>query len=870
MFSWLQFIADDRRFRVGLSLIPLLIVLGQAVSHADSPTARYFDELRRRRLFRLAESACLRQLSRERVSPEQRGRLTLELSRTYAEHAKFSTGAAQTDLWDRARRIITERIKRDTDLPVRHARRLRLQFAIVNVLESEFLMWQTRLFPHDGTLAKLTESKLSAAVAHLQGLQRDFDKAYRRSRSGRRRASAEDVAATELRALLRHLDYQLAIALINQAESLPKTSRERRTAVATVETMLRKLTGGQSADAIAWNSRVLLIAAARLADRRELVSDRLKALERTKPPISVIDRTTAERVKVFSEIDQYFRADEALKTYHRVRGGLPGELSFLRVKTDLKLWTRARDAKKEAAAAMFLKQAAANAAEVEKTLGGYWGYRCRVLLANSRDQQNFGSQLATAIRKARSFHRHRKLPEAAAAFASAIAIAQKTDRRDVAVDLRFTLGSILLESKKYATAAAAFRENAVKNPSHPRAADAHLMWAYCLGRGYDADRTKTRRLAYTEALDEHRGKFAGATTAAEATWMLAMLQEHRLQLTVALKLYLEIPADHARGKSAQVAAARCLEGILVRLRELKRSEDRKAWEDYAVKQLSTMTRGFPTAPKRLDLSQAEVAMRLARIQLNRAQPDYPKADALLQRVFDSAMSAEKTPIKTKGAKRELEHSKAWTALIQIARQLRIVSLAGRGQIDQAREALKQLSNAGAKEVLAILDGLMQLAPATDANTRRELGLLQLHAAVELDRKRKSLSASEQAWLDRCLAQAYASSGQIRRAIEYYEKLLASSPRNRSIRKTTAELLLQSSDRAHLAKAKTYWRRLEGTEEKGSRAWLTSRYKTALSLYRLREFVECRKLLKVTKLLYPQLGGAELKRKYDELTAKLSQ
>eukprot|EP00913_Durusdinium_trenchii_P028439 g26667.t1 len=855
------------RIRVGLSLAPLLVLMMYSVCPADSSTAKYFAELRRRRLFRLAEGVCSRRLSRERVSPELRGQLTFELSRTYTEHAKYLLGAEQTEYWSRARKVIADRIQNDGELPERLRYRLRMQSVIVDVLEAEFFLWRSRLLPDDATLAKQARAKLSTTIAELQTLQKEFDRAYRRANSRRLRSTAQAELATELKPLQRLLDYQLGITLINYAEAMPKGSSERKSAVSDAESLLRNFATGAAADEIAWNSRILLVAGARLADRGELVARRLKAIERMKPPLSIIDRTMAERVKVFLDIKRPMEADDALTTYEKTRGGLPGELAFLRVKTDLILWSVASRNNKQAAARLFLKHAESNAAEAERTLGGYWGYRCRVLLANSRDEQSFGPQLAIAIRQARALQRHQKPNEAAKAFSDAIALAEKNGRNEVAGDLGFTLGSILLGLKQHEAAAEAFHKIAVRNRNHPRAADAHLMWAYCLGRSYNADRTHARRLAYTDALEEHRKLYAGKPTAAEATWMQAMLEEYRRQLTVALKLYLTIPADHKRGTAAQVAAARCLEGILVRLRELKRTQDLHAWEDYAVDQLGKIVRGYRAAPVRLNLLQAEVAMRCARIQLNRSQPDYRQADALLERVFTSApkhdAKAGKTDSETAGG----QLNKDWSALVQLALQLRIVSLAGRGQIEQARTAMQRLSNAGASEILAILDGLMQLTPGGDEQARRELGLLQLQAAVDLDRKRQGLSAKEQLWLDRCLAQAYASAGQTRRAIEYYEKLLAKSPNNLALRKTTATLLLQSNEKSHLIKAKNYWRRIERSEKKGSREWLNARLQTALALYRLREFAECRKLLNVTRLLYPQLGDAELRRKYEDLIAK---
>ena len=112
---------------------------------ADDATSRYFEELRRRRLFVLAESYCVDRLQQERLPPDTRAELTLELSRTFAEHAKFTTGEEQTEYWKRASRTIDDFLKANP----RNSQRLRLevQGALIPAAQGEFLRWQSELFP---------------------------------------------------------------------------------------------------------------------------------------------------------------------------------------------------------------------------------------------------------------------------------------------------------------------------------------------------------------------------------------------------------------------------------------------------------------------------------------------------------------------------------------------------------------------------------------------------------------------------------------------------------------------------------------------------------------------------------------------------
>ncbi len=93
-------------------------------------------------------------------------------------------------------------------------------------------------------------------------------------------------------------------------------------------------------------------------------------------------------------------------------------------------------------------------------------------------------------------------------------------------------------------------------PQHPRSPSAHVLAAYALGRLYDAQKTKARREAYTAALEGHLARFKDSPTTGDARFMLARLEEQRLQTTRALPHYLAIPADHPRGLDATASAAR--------------------------------------------------------------------------------------------------------------------------------------------------------------------------------------------------------------------------------------------------------------------------------------------------------------------------
>ena len=62
--------------------------------------------------------------------------------------------------------------------------------------------------------------------------------------------------------------------------------------------------------------------------------------------------------------------------------------------------------------------------------------------------------------------------------------------------------------------------------------------------------------------------------------------------------------------------------------------------------------------------------------------------------------------------------------------------------------------------------------------------------------------------------------------------------------------------------------MESQVKPGSLEWLEMRYQVARLCWRLGQTEECRKLLGVTRLLYPQLGDAELRTQYEQLQRKV--
>jgi predicted Zn-dependent protease len=199
--------------------------------------------------------------------------------------------------------------------------------------------------------------------------------------------------------------------------------------------------------------------------------------------------------------------------------------------------------------------------------------------------------------------------------------------------------------------------------------------------------------------------------------------------------------------------------------------------------------------------------------------------------------------------------------------LQVVSLAGQGKFQEARDMLQKLSATSPPELLRILDGIAPLQSDDREDPFHTLGDLQLEAALRLDRQRSELSAPEQRRLDECLARAYVATRQPARGIEIYEKLLDRAPRDKPLLTAYAELLVKCATKDCLKKALGAWQKLEAMQKAATPEWFALRYQVCRTLVLMDDFTEAGKLLKVTRLLYPKVEDERWQQKFAELEAQ---
>ncbi len=845
----------------------MVVLCSSAISSADDPTASYFEGLRQRHLFGIAEGYCLNRLAQPRITDTEQARYTLELIRTLAAHAMATQDPEQAELWKRAEETIAEFCREHSDWPDTNV--FEAERARIAALKAEILYWQVQADPQNQSLRQTASTQLSQAVTTLTQAETHLSQLLKKSGAFKKFTVLQTATIRDTL-----LDFQLLIAqtAMKLADLHAANSPQRTAALELAEKWLEPLSRRATTLQLTWLSKLALIQCERISGDSAGAARGIQALLKEKPPSFLNEPLFVESMRILLQDGKAQQAASQIIKYREAHGTVSSELGFLEITALIQLRQVALEKKQDALAAEIWQQVETRARFLKQAQPGYWSQRAWMLVDQQHQVDQYGSQLSQDLKQAQLLYAQGNIEQAIEAYTKTAQQATAEGKGDLAFELAFTSASLQLQAKQYKEAAEQFQSLSRKYSTAARAADAGLLAAWCLGQLYMQSRTKSRRLAYTAALEEVQKQFPDSKSDYEAGWMLARLEESRLQYSKALVLYSEVPDDHPRAADAHLGIARCYEQILQRLTSLGKPV--KAWRQEAIEVLEKFLVRFPAESDPLILqSQADIALRLTQIYLNDSPPSYEKANRLLELIISSATR------NIAELKRNNEHSETsvaetanviqrWNEIANQARRLEIITLAGQGKPTAARSLVENLENAGTNELLSVLNGVSQINLDLSDETRYELGLLQLKSAEKLISRRDELTPQQRQQLDLCLAEAYLATNQQIRALEYYQELLKQAPRDSTYIKQVALLLEHCGTKACLREAAQKWRQLEAAEKPGSIPWLDARLHIIQTTFDSGNEAEAKKLLGVTKLLYPDLGNQELKQQFQELQQRI--
>ena len=839
---------------------------------------QYYEGLRERTLFQLAESSLYDELTRpEGLAEEREGILIAELVQTLAARSAYEETTEQESLWKRAEQAIEKFLADHPSSP----ERIFLTFwkGWLHLFQGEYLHWQVLISPHDQEMSARVQSELEQSIRVFQQLEQELANHTRNLKPEREDTSALSVPSSPLmKELQQRIQFEQSRALLTLCE-ITRDSQRRDVWLLKVERLLETFSRRDEIRIETvetwWQSRLMMLQAMRLklsdqSSRESFQSfaQTLKKFENSQLPQAFQDGLIAERCRFDLIRQQPTEAVSRLATYRTNRRGLSGELEFVNLQCMMKLWEFTLAKNQDELANTIWNEMSRATERVESEQGGYWSYRCRLLIHLGQEQKKYGLKVFPILRKARKAYHSGEYSQSITLFESAAERARKEDRNDLAMELAYIGASVRLSRKQYESASRAFFALVKEFPESTQSANAHLLGCYALGQIYRDDPTAIHREDYTKSLEEHRTHFEKQSSWHEATWMLANLQESRLQRSKAIALYLQIDQEHPKFLVAQVAIARCYESQLTYLEQEKRllpqhvSQARvQTLQRIELAKKVTSNSVNHSNSTSLSLPVAELKLRLARMSITFPPRDYKGAEDQLTPLVQIKNS-------NSTLNQESDFETTWKPLINEATRNYLVSLAGQHRTLEAEQIVESLSVSDTSTVLQVLKSLVEASSQQKPEVKRDLGFLQLKTAERLSERRSALTPQEQLWLDQLTAQAYLSTGQLQRGITSYRTLKKNFPQNNNFTGKLADLLMQSGTRPHLEEAKQLFKELESKHPKGSTNFLSARHSRIQSLLLLKETQAARKLLGVTKLLYPQPEDASLKQKFLQLESQL--
>jgi tetratricopeptide (TPR) repeat protein len=823
----------------------VLVALAGAL-RGESVDERFLSGLRERQLFGLAEAYCVEKLADSSLSEAERASLVVELSRTYSQHAMQVTPSAAEPLWKQAAEVTYEFAARLPSSPWNVL--VKTQAALVLVARGELALAQSKLA--GDSQQPLTEARNNLRLAARQLGETADDIAARLQQPPTRRDESTP-ARDELLGLQRNVAYHRARALRLQGESYPADSPDRLNSLTQAHELIRPLAQLSEADPLSALCRLEEIVCLRLMNDHQGALRRIEAaLKQMTLPPAVALATRAEHLRLALDLKRIDAALALAEQGRRHQDATSAELDLALVEVYVAASREASEQDDNEAAVRHQSQAATLIAEIEKMHGPYWTRRAESLLAKTTDNKSPlpTGDLQVLIRTAEGHLQNRHFEAAVGAYDRARQFAEQAGASSRAFELAHAAASIEQQRGDHQAAAGRFRQLAKSMPRHAEAGNAHLLAISNVAA--EARKQQPPQLdEYASLLEEHIQLWPEGKSSEQAHWLLGRLREHEGKLEQAIASYQKVPVDHPQFAAAIEGIANSYARLTSQLEQ--RGEPIKELQTAAARYFESL---FVSAdgrlPERWSPSQRLAATTAARIWMQTEPPDAARAERILNAAIEGAADAPQ----------------AWKAT---ATTLLVLSLVAQQKYDESQTRLQALSAGAAQELVALVDPLQAADNATPTTPQQTAGLANLKREIVrlLGPRRGELDEPQQLKLARFEAQLLASTGKLDEAIERYQQLARAQPRDGQIQEELASLLLEKGDSASLQAALVKWREVEQQSRTATPRWFRAKYHLALTHERLGNKAQAAKLITLTQVLHPELGGPQWKPKFLELLAR---
>jgi tetratricopeptide (TPR) repeat protein len=414
---------------------------------------------------------------------------------------------------------------------------------------------------------------------------------------------------------------------------------------------------------------------------------------------------------------------------------------------------------------------------------------------------------------------------------------------DQAASLRYKAGACLFEAEKFAEADR-WLSRVVETPKAPRdlRGRAGMLRALARGRALATRQPGASRSSYQQGLESQVRDFPDEPATGEARWLLGQLRLASGRPEDAVALFSAIRHGQPRWLDARLVTADLLREA-VEVQTINRDESAtRAKMEAARKSLRSESDSASPGEESVALM-----LKLDRLELTPVAGDPSEAIDVCDRLLKAAASAD---------------------VHRLARLYRVVAQAQAGRWIEAEQAARVESRTGTPtDLLPALRPLGRSAAEADSEiSRRRLGLiLRIFTSRMIDRIDEVPTADrDQVRLQH--ARALLFSGDL--PASRREVISWGGPKDPD----DPELLRDLADlysRLEAFELVIDVERLRaGRLATGSLPWLEARYGLALAYYRSDRAKEARQVIDATAILHSELGGGDLRGRFERLRQKL--
>lgn len=808
----------------------MVLALSACVGAQDSMDARFVAGLNQRQLFELAEFHCRDQLSRSTLPADRRAESTRLLIRTLSLHAMNSPPDERMAKWQQAEeafQAFAAALPQHPSLP-----EVELELLWNRLRQGEVLRLEADL-----TLDR--EPSMARARDCLRAAIRDLESLRDRLRPG------DPASGNGQMALRPQIDFALASAYRRQALSYPENSPDQVHLLNRALGLFNSIARIPNNSAMAFDSRFAEIDCLRRLGNLDDAAQRLQDLQSRELKDEEKFRLVLEQTRLSFKTGQVEAGVRRLAAEPRPASAdesllADGDLALM--EGYIELWRDAIRQADEATAQQWQSRAGQLLKEMEQTRSAYWVRRAGQLLAQSGDSAADIGNLHVLERTAEHLFAQQDLPQAAAAYLRAAALAKEMGDQAAAFQLGMRSAAIVRQQGDVREAVRAFRNLALSQADEESATEAHV-WA--IRTAADAARNAQDGLAtYTELLQEHVSRWPQAKSADQVRLWWARLLLAEDQPRDALEQLLQIdPSFEHFDHVVQLGSTICLQQLdQATLSPADRIELTQRVADYL--EDSFLAR---TAEDTWTAAQRSAALVASRLRLLAES----STDETLSGVADYLAAA-------------LASAADGSAEQQNLRALLGVCLARLGKLMDAQQLVRQVDWTQVDRPLDIL------ALFAQGSTSRERSIAKQQAEILVDASERLRDASsgwpveQQQLLVRYRAESLLRTGEREAALPLFQQLAVGRPQDPIVLEGYARCLQQTDQRADLEMALELWRKVVRWSPTATERWFFAKLSIAQLHIRLGDAARAEEIIRLTQALHPELGGEELARQFQQV------